>query len=89
MLGNQDIRCHSEREILAESIREVCIKKSDHLHNSVDSRLVWNMTCAHIRYYEELEDAKKKCKAKRAKLELAKEKAQSKKDRKELNVNAA
>ena len=61
-------------------------KKSDHLHNSVDSRLVCDMTCVYKRYHE---DAKKKCKAKRAKLELAKEKAQPKKDCKELNVKAA
>ena len=63
-------------------------RKSDHLHNIADSVFVCNMTCAHKRYHE-LEDAIKKCKAKRANLELAKEKAQSKKDCKELNVKAA
>ena len=65
------------------------LKKSDHLHNSMDSTLVCNMICAHKSYHEELEDAKKKCKAKRAKLKLATEKAQSKKNCKELNVKAA
>ena len=64
-------------------------KKNDHLHSSVDSKLVCNMTCAHKRYHAELDIVKKQRDAKKAKLHIAKEKAQTTKNSKEVNINAA
>ena len=64
-------------------------KKNDHLHSSVDSKLVCNMTCAHKRYHAELDIVKEQRDAKKARLHIAKEKAQTKKDSKEVNINAA
>ena len=64
-------------------------KKNDHLHSSVDSKLVCNMTCAHKKYYAELDIVKKQRDAKKAKLHIAKEKAQTNQNSKEVNINAA
>ena len=64
-------------------------KKNDHLHSSVDSKRVCNMTCAYKRYHAELDIVKEQHEAKKARLHIAKEKAQTKKDSKEVNINDA